>query len=83
MTTRTLRRIGILVVWIIAAVIFWLIYFKAAPAIVNLFPLKDLGEWKALTVFAIYVCITLLGGAWFPIFIGIGGTTLIKAALDD
>lgn len=82
MTSRTLRKIGYLMVWIIAAVMFWLIYFKAAPAIVNLFPLKDLGEWRALTVFAIYVGITLLGGAEFPLLVGIGGTVLIRATTD-
>jgi len=73
------RTIGIIASWLIAAGIFYGIFFKLSPYIQSLIPASD---WKGLADFAIVILLAYCGGIVGPIVVGIFGTVTTVVATE-
>ena len=84
MSNRTVRWTLIALVWSLTIFVGYLIYGLACPAIIHAFPASIVtGEWGGLLSLGIYIAISLLGAIEILLFIGVGGTMLVKAVFED
>ena len=67
------KAVIIVVSWAIAIAVFWLIFFKATPALCALVPASS---WKGFADVVIYIIVACIGGIGLPIGIGSIGTAL-------
>lgn len=63
--------IGIVLSWVVAIALFYLIFHVATGAIIATLPA---GEWTAFLAVAIYIAIGWCGGVAVPLVIGCFGT---------
>jgi hypothetical protein len=68
----------ILLTWLIAAGLFYVIFFVLTPLITGAIPA---GNYHQLAVVATYVFVAWIGGIGLPLFVGIAGTVLFASAL--
>jgi len=67
------KLIGIVVSWLIAIFIAWIIWGVATPYLCALVPA---GTYKGIVDIIIYLCVAGLGGVGLPITIALSGTIL-------
>lgn len=70
--------IGIIVSWLIAAGIGWLIFGLAAPALCSLIPA---GTYKGILDVVIYLAVAATGGVGLPLGVGIFGSKMAVEVL--
>jgi uncharacterized protein involved in cysteine biosynthesis len=73
--------IGIVIAWVVAALVFWAVFWGLAPWLCSLIP-KSIGDWKGVLDVAIYIIIGLSGGIGLPLWIGVAGTGIVVSVLE-